>query len=582
MQRLYDRFRQRALFPRSHQSSAAVAGGGPALRQCLGSWDLLFLAVGSAVGAGIFVVTGVAARDLAGPAVTISYLLAGFTALLSGLSYLEFAVDLPVAGGAFTYVSLVFGELPGWIVACNILLEYTLSTSAVARGLSGYLAALFGSRDDILLLPLGPLKLDFLAAGLVALLTILLCYGTAESAFANNVITSTNIIVIVYVICAGAPYGSVDNLVPFAPQGARGIFAAASVVFFSFVGFDGAVTAVEEAKDPRDLPWSIMAAVVICTVLYVSMALAICLMQPTALIDTSSPFAAAFLACIPAGAGTSGFDWIFLTTSARFIAFGAVTGIITTALATILGQARVFAVLGREHLLPAWLAQVHPKRLTPVNATLVTGICSGLPALLVDLESLAELVSIGTLFVFFTLSAAVLWRRHCEASGPSMNLIFSMLGLCVYSIGASLSYTLGAHIAVPLLFLAAWLLATVSMCFLPTICKGVQFSVPWCPFIPSLAMLANVHLIVSLGWPAYVRFGVWLVISLLVYILYSMNNAEAMEDNKPSRIGKSSSLQEVEMGDTQRATDSEVEELSMRMEEQQLLREGLQDSSAEP
>lgn len=318
--------RRRAFLRKHPKDYNTGREGGVPLSRCLTLVDLLLLAIGSAVGAGIFVVTGVAAQAYAGPAVVLSYLFAGLTAFLAGLSYLEFAVDLPAAGGAFSYTAFVFGEVPAWIVACNIILEYTLSTAAVARGFSAYGATLLGFDSDAFLLVLGPVRVDGLACVLVILLAALLCYGTAESSFFNNIVTTTNLIIIVYVLCAGLPYGHTDNMKPFAPFGLHGVFAASSIVFFSFVGFDGAINAAEEAKDPKDLPWSIMGALAACCFLYVLMALAMCLMQSYTDIDVGAPFSSAFLDLIPAGSSPKGFQRIFLTTSARFISFGALTG----------------------------------------------------------------------------------------------------------------------------------------------------------------------------------------------------------------------------------------------------------------
>ncbi|EIE21064.1 amino acid transporter [Coccomyxa subellipsoidea C-169] len=506
---------RRALLTRSVDEQMQAANAGEPLRRCLGSIDLLLLGLGSILGAGAFVLTGVAAHEHAGPAVMVSYLIAALAALLSGLAYAEFAVDLPVSGGATTCILLTFGELASWIVACNLILEYTLSVAVCARAATAYGATLVGLSPEATLISLGPFKLDICAVLLIAALGTLLALGTKESATFNSVVTGMNVIAIMYVLFVGAPFTHASNLVPFAPFGVRGIFSAASVVFFAFVGFDSMATVAEEVEDPETaLPVGIVGAVVISAALYVALSAVICAMVPYGDIQVPQ-----LTNCMSA----------LLRTSARFVSFGAVTGIVTSALVSLMGQARIYVTLGRERLLPPWLAQINAARKTPVNATLLTSVSSGLLAVLVDLEVLAELVSIGTLFAFFAVSAGLIWRRYTGSGQSPENApeTGKRLGAVVaLSLGLSISYIAGGPewlVAVAALF---WLSAVLWLSHLPTLYMPTKFKMPGAPFTTSLAILANLHLICSMSWQAYIRFGVWMLLSLAVYCLYSVHRAD--------------------------------------------------------
>ena len=258
---LQRRVRRRAFLKKNPEQQAASAIRRGELPRVLGRADLYLLCLGSVIGAGVFVLTGIAARDHAGPSVALAYLFSAGAALLSAVCYLEFAVEAPRAGGAFSYVSVVGGELPAWIVASNLLLEYSLSIAAVARAASAYACTLVGaSSPSATLIRIGggsgasglPLvELDPLAAAGVLALTWLVASGTAATARFNAVVTLVNLIAILYIVVAAAPLADpARNLTPFAPEGLRGVFAASSVVFFAFVGFDTVATAAEDALDP--------------------------------------------------------------------------------------------------------------------------------------------------------------------------------------------------------------------------------------------------------------------------------------------------------------------------------------------
>ena len=389
------RVRRRSFLKKTPEQQAASAVRRGELPRVLGRADLYLLSLGSVVGAGCFVLTGVAAKDHAGPSVALAYLFSAGAALLSAVCYLEFAVESPRAGGAFSYVSVVGGELPAWIVASNLILEYSLSIAAVARAATAYACTLVGaSSPSATLIKIGTAKtknpsssssdpsssdpssssspqplieLDPLAAAGILAITALLASGTAATARFNAVVTLVNLIAIFYIVLAAAPLAEASNLRPFAPEGMRGVFAASSVVFFAFVGFDTVATAAEDALDPTaDLPVAIVGGLATAGALYALLALSLCAAVPRAAIDRTAPFSKLFLDHRDKLYGSSlakhRLASALLATSSRFVGFGALSGLITAALVTVLGQARLLLVLGRERLLPASLRGAQRRR----------------------------------------------------------------------------------------------------------------------------------------------------------------------------------------------------------------------------
>lgn len=524
-------FKRRAVQTKDAEKQLRRANTDNELRKCLGPFDLIMLGIGGIIGAGVFVLTGVAANEHAGPAVVISYSVAALAALVSALSYTEFVVDLPTAGGAYNYISLVFGELTAWLVACNLIMEYTLSCAAVARGFSSYLATLAGLDPTFFVLKVSFLNLDFMALALVAVLTSILCYGTKESARFNTIITMINLAVVVFVVCAGMPYAAGSNFKPFAPFGIHGIFSAASVVFFSFIGFDVVATTAEEVKNPSvDLPIGIVGSLVVCAFLYALMCVVICLMVPYNQINVNAPFSEAFRHILTIASNPSTAKKVFLNVASRIVSVGALTGIVTSLLVSLLGQARIYVVLGREALLPAWFSHIHPTRETPIRAAIFTGCTAGTLALLVDINALAQLVSIGTLFVFYMVSAGVLQRRYYEPGSLKIWPLFSrLIASTVLSIAFTISFRLRGPVAVTVILLVAWAAAACTLFMLPVVWRPDKFAVPFSPITPAFGMFATVFLIGSLGWQAFARFGGWLAVSMVVYVLYSMHRAEAKE-----------------------------------------------------
>ena len=439
--------------------------------------------------------------------------------MFAALSYAEFAVELPVTGGAFNYMSVTFGEAAAWSTAWNMILETLLSSSAVARGFSGYLATLFGLQPVDFLISIGPwVELDLLAALLIGALTAVLSRGTKQSAIFNIVVCSINLSCILFILCAGLPKAEPANVTPFFPFGIRGTFAASSIVFFAFVGFDYLANAAEEVADPaRSLPIGILTSLGIATVLYGLMAATMVLMVPYSQVDVHAPFSAAF--------ASRGLHW-----AAKIVSFGAVAGIITSTMTGLLSQSRLFVVLGRERLLPGALARVQPDTNCPLVATVVTGGCAAVLALFLDINILAELVSVGTLYVFYAVCAGVYFRRcHVPGTNQAWPALSCIGAITVASIGLSVSFTYEAPWWVLGIFSVLWAFSAAAMCALRPVRNPAKFSVPLFPATSVLGILFTIHLLCSLGWPAYVRFAVWMALGAAVYAFYGAKSAEQYE-----------------------------------------------------
>lgn len=401
------------------------------LKRDLRARDLVVYGVGVIVGTGIFVLTGQQAALNAGPAVVLSFLFAGITCALAAVCYAELASTVPVAGSAYTFSYATLGEVVAWIIGWDLLLELMLGAAVVSRGWSGYLAALF---DLPTWFAGDKARPDIAAILIVVLLAMLLVRGSKMSSRFTGVLVVVKIAVVLLVIVLGAMHINTANYSPFVPPsqpatgsgggllhqpivqaflgleptkfGAFGVVAAASVVFFAFIGFDIVATNAEETRNPqRDMPRGILGSLAICTVLYMAVALVITGMVPFGRLDTAAPLAEAF-------------DSLGITWASRLISIGAVAGITSVILVLILGQTRVLFAMARDGLLPSGLARVHPKYGTP---WLVTVIVAGIVAILagvVPLSALSELVSIGTLFAFVVVCIGVLVLRRSRPELP--------------------------------------------------------------------------------------------------------------------------------------------------------------------
>ncbi|XP_010912336.1 cationic amino acid transporter 6, chloroplastic [Elaeis guineensis] len=524
------------------EMSRVRARSGPGMARELRWPDLVGLGLGGMVGAGVFVATGRATRLKAGPAVVVSYAIAGLCALLSAFCYTEFAVDMPIAGGAFSYLRVTFGEFAAFLTGANLIMEYVFSNAAVARSFTTYLGTAIGVdaaarwRITVSGLPKGFNQIDLLAVTIVLIVSVCICYSTKESSVLNLVLTSIHIAFILFIILMGFwrgdwknfthPANPAKNAGGFFPYGASGVFNGAAMVYLSYIGYDAVSTMAEEVKNPtRDIPIGVSGSVVLVTVLYCLMAASLAMLLPYDAIDTESPFSGAF-------SGSDGWRWV-----SNVIGAGAGFGILTSLLVSMLGQARYLCVIGRSNVVPAWLARVHPSTATPVNASAFLGVFTAAIALITELDVLLNLVSIGTLFVFYMVANAVIYRRYVVVGSTNPWPTISFL-LCFTS--ACLALTLAWRFAPPgrtkALLLVGFAVAAIALvqAFLVLVPQAREpefWGVPLMPWIPSISIFLNLFLLGSLDGRSYIRFGFFSVLAVLVYVLYSVHASFDAEEN---------------------------------------------------
>jgi APA family basic amino acid/polyamine antiporter len=428
---------------KSHAVLLEELRGENRLHRVLGPVQLSALGVGAIIGTGIFVLTGVAAHDRTGPALMLSFVVAGITCVFAALCYAEFASMVPVAGSAYTYAYATLGELFAWIIGWDLILEYAVASATVAHGWSHYfqdflsifhigLPNVFTNAPFDYLPATGRLTLtgtwfDLPAIVIALLVTIVLVKGIRESASLNAGIVILKIAIVLFVIVVGAKYVNPANWRPFAPFGLTGfsffghtimgqtgkggeplgMLAGAAYVFFAYIGFDSVSTHAEEARNPsRDVPIGILTSLVLCTILYIAVAAVLTGMIPYNQINIDAPVSDAFR--------QAGLPWAQL-----LISVGAIAGITSVLLVMMLSQPRIFLAMARDGLLPpGFFAAVHERFRTPWKSTILTGICVATMGAFLPLRILAELVNIGTLLAFVIVCAAVLIMRRTHPDVP--------------------------------------------------------------------------------------------------------------------------------------------------------------------
>ncbi|WP_072782347.1 amino acid permease [Duganella sacchari] len=446
----------------------AVARKPGGLAKVLGPMDLILMGIGAIVGTGIFVLTGTGAVT-AGPALTLSFVVAAIACGFAALCYAEFASTVPVAGSIYTYSYATLGELAAWMIGWDLLLEYGLATSAVSVGWSGYFQSLlsgFGWKLPVELtaapgaLPGVTTFINLPALCIMMLLTGMLSLGVRESARMNNIMVVIKIGVVLLFILVGARHVTPANWQPFMPYGVNGMLSASALVFFAFIGFDAVTSAAEEVKRPeRDLPIGIIGSLAVCTVLYVIV---------SAIMTGIVPFKE-FLGIdhpVTLALQKAGENWF-----AGFVDLGAILGMTTVILVMAFGQTRIIYAMSRDGLLPAKLSKIHPRYQTPFFCTWLVGIVFGVLAALVPLNVLNELVNIGTLAAFSLVSIAIVILRKTR---PDLKRAFR--------------------------------------------CPGV-------PVIPALAVIFCVTLMCYLSWFTWVAFLIWLAIGLVIYFGYARKHS---------------------------------------------------------
>jgi len=394
------------------------------LKRSLGPWQLTALGIGGVIGTGIFVLTGLEAAVHAGPAIAISFIIAGIGCLLAGLCYAEFASMAPISGSAYTYSYATLGEFAAWFIGWDLMLEYMFASGAVAVGWSRYLvdfleiigvhlpaaltSAPFASPDGLSIELTGAL-LNVPAMAVVLFVTWVCYVGITHTSIVNTLVVLLKVGIILAIIFFGAFYLDVDNWTPFIPEntgtwgefGWSGILRASGVIFFAYIGFDAVSTAAQEARRPSyDIPFGLLVSLGICTLLYILMSLTLTGLLPYPELDTAAPVAKALRA-------HAGLDWL-----TPWVVFGALAGLTSVVLVLILGQARILMAMSRDGLLPPLFSRVHKEYRTPHVATLITGGVASLMAGLFPIGILAELVSIGTLVAFVMVCISVLLLRY--------------------------------------------------------------------------------------------------------------------------------------------------------------------------
>lgn len=450
--------------------------GAHRLKRVLGPVTLTALGIGCIIGAGIFVLTGLAANQYAGPGLVLSFVVAGIGCALAALCYAEFAAMVPVAGSAYTYAYATLGEVFAWIIGWDLVLEYAVAASTVAHGWSHYLGTFLGLFGHHLPQrwsaapfdydpatgqwgPTGAI-LDLPALLVVLALTGILVVGIRESARFNALMVFIKVAVVLFVIAAGAPHVDASNWHPFLPYGWKGVMSGAAYIFFAYVGFDSVSTHSEEAKNPqRDIPIGIIASLAICTVLYILVAGVLTGMQRYDRIHLDAPVAEAFAA-------------LGMNTAVFIVSIGAIAGLTSVLMVLMLSQTRVLLAMARDGLIPeSFFGDVHPRFLTPHRSTILVGILVAIVGATVPLKVLADLVNIGTLFAFVIVCAAVLVMRRTH---PSIER---------------------------------------------------PFRTPLVPFVPVAGVLVNLGMMFALSWENWLRLVVWLALGLAIYFGYSQKHS---------------------------------------------------------
>jgi APA family basic amino acid/polyamine antiporter len=447
--------------------------GAKALKRTLTAMDLTLLGIGAIIGTGIFVLTGTAAANQAGPAIVLSYVLAGLACAFAALCYAEFAAMIPISGSAYTYAYATLGEIFAWMIGWDLILEYAVGSMTVAVGWSGYFQRILAGFEVHLPVWMSAAPAAGVEGAIVNLpailivlaISCLLVIGVRESARFNAVIVAIKLVAILFFIVVGAGYVKPENWSPFMPYGWAGISAAAAVVFFAYIGFDAVSTTAEEAKNPsRDLPIGIIASLVICTVLYLTVAGI--LSGIIHVVDYKSD--AQFLnAPVGYALAVIHMDW-----AAGLVSAGAVAGITSVLLVMLLSQPRIFFAMSRDQLLPPGVSKVHPKFRTPYITTMITGVVVAIVAGLTPIQILGEMTSIGTLFAFVVVSLAVIILRvkRPDARRP--------------------------------------------------------FRVPGGHIIPVLGVVSCAYLMIALTVMTWVRFLVWLDIGMVIYWFYGRTHSQ--------------------------------------------------------
>ena len=455
------------------------------LKRTLGPVNLTTIGIGWIIGAGIFVLTGTAAAQFAGPAIVLSFIIAGIGCVFAGLCYAEFASMIPIAGSAYTYGYATMGELVAWIIGWALVLEYAFGAATVAVGWSGYVSSLLGHFG--IKMPFNPTPavtfhmfghtlgahVDIFALAAIVVITTVLVIGVQESANFNSgaVMLKVSVVLMFIGIALAFAFGHWSHMLanwhPFIPRndghfghfGWSGIMRGAGVVFFAYIGFDAVSTAAQEARNPqKDMPIGILGSLIICTVLYIIVSGLLTGLKPYTTLNVPAPVAD--------GAAAIGMTWAIV-----LIDLGAIAGLASVMLVMLLGQSRVLYTMSRDGLFWKWAGKIHPRFRTPYITSIVMGAFAAFLAAFFSISFLGELVSLGTLLAFTIVCLGVWIMRVKQPDVPR------------------------------------------------------PFRTPWVPFVPIGGMIVSLALMVSLDAPAWIGFGSWLIVGLMIYFGYSRTHS---------------------------------------------------------
>jgi APA family basic amino acid/polyamine antiporter len=447
-------------------------------RRVLGPLQLTTLGIGAIIGAGLFVLTGDAAANHAGPGLVLSMILAATACAFAGLCYAEFASMIPVAGSAYTYAYATMGELVAWIIGWDLILEYAVSAATVAVGWSGYFVG-FLANIGITVPPQLTAPPGTVVDGVTALFNVpaalivlavsgLLVFGIRESAAVNTVIVLIKVAVLLVFVAVGIKFVRPELWSPFIPEntgefghfGYSGILRGAGIIFFAYIGFDAVSTAAQEARNPqRDVAIGMLVSLLVCTVLYILVSLVLTGLVPYQQLGVANPIAV--------GIAATGVTWL-----EPVIALGAVAGLSSVMLVTLMGQSRIFFSMSRDGLLPRAFSTVHPRFRTPHKTTVLTGVLVAAAAGLTDISTLGQLTSMGTLLAFALVCGGILILRRTEPNAPR------------------------------------------------------PFRAPGYPYVPIIGLLICVYLMLGLPLRTWERLVIWLTMGLLIYFVYGLRSAE--------------------------------------------------------
>jgi APA family basic amino acid/polyamine antiporter len=470
----------------------AADTGEHSLKRVLGPINLVTLGIGAIIGTGIFVLTGEAAAEHAGPAIVLSMVLAGFASALAGLCYAEFASTVPIAGSAYTYGYATLGEFIAWIIGWDLILEYALGAATVAVGWSGHLTAFLHDFVGVSIpasLAAAPCTLinapgcspdayiNLPAVIITVLVTILIVIGVKESANVNSAIVIIKVAVVLIVIVGGAAYINRANWVPFIPEntgtfgeyGWSGVLRGAGVIFFAYIGFDAVSVAAQEARNPqKDMPVGILGSLIVCTILYILVSgVMVGLVPYKQMLGSPAPMVVAIRAAEAASGGSS-----LLHMMTMLVELGAIAGLSSVMVVMMMAQPRIFYSMANDGLLPPFAKKIHPRFRTPHITSVITGLAVAIASGFTPIGILGSLVSIGTLMAFVIVSIGIIFLRYQR---PELDR---------------------------------------------------PFKVPGVPFVPALSALVSLGLMAGLPASTWVRLIIWMAIGIVFYFVYGYSHSE--------------------------------------------------------